>query len=92
MRAKTKEDKLLMDCFRELFRESTPSGDFDELVANATLNERGQKVIPFDDYEIDDDLFHSIVDKYSNQVNPRWKRYGFRNQLFLGPSPRSKMK
>ena len=90
MKAKTKEEKLLWDCFRELYDESEPIGDFDELVANATINEIGEKVIPFDDYEIDDGLLHNIVDKYSKQIKPKWRSTAFRSQIFLGPSPRSK--
>ena len=79
----------MWDCYRELFRESTPSGDFDELVANATFNERGEKVIPFNDYEIDDDYLREIIEKYAKQIYPLWRRQAFKNTIFLGCSPRS---
>ena len=46
-----KIDDALFDCYRELFANSTPKGDFDQLVEDATVNDRGQKEIPFDDYE-----------------------------------------
>ena len=39
MKAPKTETKLLMDCFRELYRESTPSGEFDLLVADASVND-----------------------------------------------------
>jgi len=90
MKKTKKEDVLFLDCFRELFAKSTPKGDFDELLANATINERGEKVIPFMDYEIDDGLLHDIIEKYTIQVKPRWKRIGFKNGVLLGPSPKSK--
>ena len=84
-----KEEQLMMDCYRELFAKSTPQGDFDQLVAEATINERGEKVIPFDDYVIDDGLLREIIEKYEKQIYPKWKRLRFRNTIFLGCSPRS---
>ena len=85
-----KEEKLMMDCYRELFEKSEPSADFDELVANATLNKRGQKVIPFDDYEIDDSLLHEIIDRYTKRLKPKWKQTAFKSSILLGCSPRSR--
>jgi len=84
-----KEEQLMMDCYRELFAKSSPSGDFDMLLAEATINKWGEKEIPFDDYEIDDALLREIIDKYANQIYPKWKRLRFRNTIFLGCSPRS---
>jgi hypothetical protein len=57
-----------MDCYRELYKEATPSADFDELVKNATINEQGQKMIDFDAYEIDFDKHHEIVEKYIKKI------------------------
>jgi len=84
-----KEEQLMLDCYRELFAKSNPKGDFDKLMAEATINKRGEKEIPFDDYEIDDGLLREIIDKYAKQVHPKWKRLRFRNTIFLGCSPRS---
>ncbi len=56
-----KIDDALFDCYRELFANSTPKGDFDQLVENATINDRGQKEIPFDDYEIGEARFQEII-------------------------------
>ena len=84
-----KEEQLMMDCYRELFAKSNPVGDFDKLLAEATINQRGEKEIPFNDYEIDDTLFREIIDKYANQIYPKWKRMRFRNTIFLGCSPKS---
>jgi len=49
-------DKALMHCYRELYANATPSASFDELLKNATINDRGQKEIPFLDYEIEEDM------------------------------------
>ena len=46
-RRQTKLYNLVMDCYRELYKEATPSADFDELVKNATINDEGEKVIDF---------------------------------------------
>ena len=82
----------MWNCYRELFKLSTPSGDFDKLVENAPINEQGRKEIPFMDYEIDDILLHAIIDKYAKKVKPKWKQVRFRNSILLGCSPKSKLK
>ena len=38
----TKEDQAIMKCYVELYKNSTPQADFNLLVENATINERGQ--------------------------------------------------
>ena len=40
-------ENAMLNCYRELFANSTPKGDFDKLMEEAELNEFGQKVIPF---------------------------------------------
>ena len=89
MAQESKEEKLMWECYRELFAKATPSADFNELVANATINERGEKEIPFMDYEIDDKLLHDIIDKYANQLKYKWMRIRLKNTILLGCSPRS---
>ena len=88
-RLRKKEEKLIYDCYRELYKKSTPSGDFDELVSNATINDFGQKEIPFKDYEIDDTLLHKIIDKYAKKFKYKWRQEAFRNTILLGCSPKS---
>ena len=56
-----KIDDALFDCYRELFANATPKGDFDQLVENATINDRGQKEILFDNYEISEARFQEII-------------------------------
>jgi hypothetical protein len=80
-----------MDCYKELYKESTPSADFDELVKNATINEQGQKMIDFDAYEIDFDKYHEIVEKYIKKIKlTSYEERGFRFEMFLGCGPRTK--
>ena len=84
-----KEDQIILDCYCELFKKSTPSADFNELMENATINDRGEKEIPFMDYEIDDELLIEIVDKYAKQFKTKWKKKAFSTTIFLGCSPKS---
>jgi hypothetical protein len=89
-----KKDKIteaLWDCYRELFANSTPKGDFDLLVENATTNERGQKEIPFDDYEIDEKQFQEIIESSIKRHKvPKRLRQQFSVAIHLGCSPRFK--
>jgi hypothetical protein len=84
-----KIDLALFDCYRELFANSTPKGDFDKLVENATVNERGQKEIPFDDYEISEDRFQKIIkETLTKHKVPKTLHQSFSVAIHLGCSPR----
>ena len=88
-------DNLMMNCYRDLFANSTPKGDFDKLMEEAELNERGQKIIPFMDYEIDEEDFEKILTKYENDKSIKLSAYekrGFRIAITLGCSPKFKPK
>jgi len=91
MRATKQEEKHILDCFRELYKKSTPSGDFDLLMENATFNERGEKEIPMNDYIIDRELFKEIVDKYKKKIKgPEYRKNAFSTTVYLGGSPSTK--
>ena len=84
-----KIDDALFDCYRELFANSTPTGDFDQLVEDATINDRGQKEIPFDDYEISEARFQEIiVDTLKKHKVPKSLHKSFSVAIHLGCSPR----
>ena len=54
-------DKALMHCYRELFANATPAASFDELLKNSTVNDSGQREIPFMDYEIEEEKFNEML-------------------------------
>jgi hypothetical protein len=88
-------ENAMLDCYRELFANSTPKGDFDKLMEEAELNEWGQKVIPFMDYELDEDLFQSILQKYIDDKSLKLSKYekrSFSISIHLGCSPKYKSK
>ena len=87
-----KIDDLMTNIYRDLYKNSTPSADFDELVANATLNEQGQKVIPFDDYELESEVFEKILDEHlSKSKLPQYIKGKVRVSIYLGCSPKTKL-
>ena len=84
-----KIDEAMMHCYRELYSNATPPASFDELLENATTNEQGQKVIPYNDYEIEEDLFEEIVkDAIKYYKIKKSIRVPFRNTILLGCSPK----
>lgn len=90
--ATNNEEKALMECYRRLYREATPSADFDQLVSDAETNERGQKIIPFDEYEIEQDKLDHIINSVMSEFKiKRYRRQVFKTTIYLGCSPRTKM-
>lgn len=80
--------KLLYDCYEEMFQASTPKVSFYELLEKAEINERGEKVIPFMDYEISTKDFEDILKKYADKVRPKYRRQSFKTTIILGCSPK----
>jgi hypothetical protein len=93
MKATNKEEKAMLECYRRLFKASTPSGDFDDLVSNAKLNKRGQKEIPFMDYEIEEEMMSNIVNEVTAEFKIKgYRKNAFRASIYLGCSPKTKTK
>ena len=91
-RAKRIEDAM-HNCYRELFANSTPKGDFDKMMAEAEKNEFGQLIIPFMDYEIDEEDFERILENIMNDKILKMSAYekrGFKIAITLGCSPKFK--
>lgn len=88
-------ENAMLDCYRELFANSTPKGDFDAMMAEAEKNEFGQLVIPFMDYELEEEKFEEILNKYANSKDLKFNEYdkrAFRTAIYLGCSPKTKLK
>lgn len=86
-------EEILHEYYLEVYRRATPSADYDELVRNATINERGDKTIDMDAYVLSEEVMSDIVADYI-------KRYKLKHQYlktfnfhaWLGPVPRSNPK
>ena len=88
----TKDEKILHELYRRSFANSTPKGDWDEILETAPINELGQKEIPFMDYECDSEVLDSIFESVMKEYRvPKWKRRQFSTSFYLGCSPRTKI-
>jgi hypothetical protein len=86
-----KDDKILMEIYKRTYAVATPPADFDVLLANATLDEHNRKVIPYDDYELEEDVALQIINDVMKEFKvPKWKRQLFINTYRLGCSPKNK--
>ena len=85
------EEKALTECYRKLYKASTPPADFDELIKNATTNENGEKVIDYNAHEICEYEFSEIVDEVIKKHKIKTHRVTpFKNSIYLGCSPKFK--
>jgi len=82
----------IMHCYRELFANATPPASFDELLKNATINDRGQKEIPFLDYEIEESKFDEIIADTIKiyKIKGAILKQSFRFTILMGCSPKFK--
>jgi len=87
----SKEERVLYEIYRRIYAETTPKADFYELWKNAELNDRGQRDIKFDQYEIEDKLMADIIENSLKEFKiPKWRRGSYNVAIYLGCSPRTK--
>ena len=79
---------LVNMCYTDMFKAA--GGDFEELKKNAPLNERGEKEIPFMDYEITQKEFNSILKFYQSFLKEDYYKRALSTQIHLGCSPKTK--
>jgi hypothetical protein len=91
MVAITKEQKIIWDIYKDLYKESTPSADFDKLVEEAPINSMGEKDIGFMNHVISESKFDEILDKHlKGRRITKLKQLMIRNTVLLGCSPKFK--
>lgn len=89
MEATKKEEALIWGIYQELYKESTPSADFDKLVEEAPVDSSGRKYIAFMDYEIPESKFNEILDKHlKGRRITKLKQRMIRNTVLMGCSPK----
>ncbi len=82
----------MLEIYRELYLNASPSADFDELVANAELDEFGRKDIHFMNYEISQEKQEEIIEKHLKKSKlPLYTKKAIRIGILWGCSPRTKM-
>jgi len=88
---KSKDERIIWEIYRRLFKSSEPEGDFDKLVENAIIDEKGMKHIPFNDYVIDLKKMDEIINTALKEFKvPKWRRQSFKFAIYLGCSPKTK--
>jgi hypothetical protein len=91
MKATNKEDQAFQECYELLYENSEPKADFKKLVEEAEFNERGQKVIDFNAYEIEEEKFYEILEDVIKRYKIKsYRAQVFRNSILLGCSPNFK--
>lgn len=90
---KNKIENIIHEMYVEMYKAAEPSADFDELMANAPFNEKGEKVIDFDSYTIEESVFNSILESIlkkwkikQNSINYKILHFN----AYLGGTPRFK--
>lgn len=83
MQATKKEESIILDIYRELYKEATPIGDFDKLISSE------KKDIFFMDYEIPEETFFKILESHlKGKRITKLKKQAIRNTILLGCSPK----
>ena len=87
---KDSEEKIMHELFKRAFAVSTPPADFDELMAKAEINEFGQKIINYMDYECSQKVMQNILDNTMKEFKvPKHRIKAFAFYFWLGCSPKS---
>mgnify|MGYP007117398910 CR=1 FL=1 len=87
----SREKEIVHDIYQLLFQASTPPADFKQLLENATVNDKGQKEIPFMDHELEQDKFHDIMEtRLKKSRLPKYKKELIKRTVLLGCSPKYK--
>ena len=93
MAKKIKDEEIMHELYRRAFAASTPPGDFDELMDKAEINQFGQKVIPYMDYECPHEVLEKILeDTLTEYKVPKHRVNAFSFNFWLGCSPKSAKK
>jgi len=90
-RKKLTDYEILLEIYRKVYAVSEPPADFDELVANAEVNERGEKQIKFLEYQCEEAVMQQIFDETKTKYKikgQRQKQFSF--SFWLGCSPKTK--
>lgn len=86
-----KINDVMTSIYTELYAVSEPSVSWNYLLESAELNEQGQKIIPYNDYQIDESLYNEIVNRHLKESKlPKWRKDVISRGILLGCSPKFK--
>jgi hypothetical protein len=91
MKKEDKISKIMMNIYYELYAAATPSIDFELLIEKSPRNEKGQIIIPYDDYEIEESIYNEIIKNIINATKlTKYQKDAIIRSIYLGCSPRFK--
>ena len=77
-------DKIILECFTEVYRHTTPPVDFQDIIDSG----EGKKESWFKEYTIPEITFESILGRYIETYGLKGlDLQSFRVSMYLGPSP-----
>lgn len=82
MRATKKETEALNECFKRIYENSEPKGDWEELKLRKDDFFMEHKI----DYELMEHIIDSVIEEY--KIKPRPRVNSFRTTVYFGPSPK----
>jgi len=86
-----KIEDVMTSIYTELYAVSEPSVSWNYLLESAELNEQGQKIIPYNDHLIDQDVYEEIVKRHLKESKlPKWRKDAVSRGILLGCSPKFK--
>lgn len=93
MATRKKITEIMWNIYRDLYANSEPHGNFDMLVENAPILDDGRKYIPYNDYEIEEDVMNEIINQHlSSHRLSKIDKQTIRAGILLGCSPKTKIK
>lgn len=87
-RSKKTLNDIMFEIYRDMYKNSEPSADFDFLVKTAEISDDGKKIIPYDKYFIEKSMYDKIIEEHIllNGLNENEKKAIIINSA-LGCSP-----
>lgn len=87
-------DEIILECLIECYALSITydgsHGDFNKLMENATIDDKGRKRIPFMHYFLSEELFDQMFIRFKEKYNlNQWYFASLKANIALGASPTS---
>jgi hypothetical protein len=80
--------KAIEYCYTRLYNNSEPKAKWKELLANAETNKQGQKIIPYNNYRIEESKMDKIIEQTIEKFKIKgYNKEAFKNTIYLGCSP-----
>lgn len=89
MQASKNEELAILEAYKRLYKNSTPSADFDKLMNSAKLDDEGKKIIEYWNYTISELEYRKIIDLVIKEFKIKRHRADmFKATIALGVSPK----